>query len=458
MKQVPNTIGRWSSNVDQKKSEDVIRRASIDLVVGPPRATNKHSESELLQRGMVGLYRPDMAPKFEPRDEPAPHKVWGNDIDQGSLDQMEQACGLPVSVSGALMPDAHLGYGLPIGGVLAVDGAVIPYAVGVDIACRMKVSVLDIPVPESFDAGGLLAKALEEETRFGLGAAFDAKRKHDVMDDGAWGSTEVLRNLKNRAWAQLGSSGGGNHFAEFGVLTLDKPAMELSPGTYLALMSHSGSRGAGSKVAKHYSRIAEKQRGELPKNLRHLAWLGLETEAGQEYWDAMSLMGRYAAANHDCIHRHVLEAIGAQALAIIENHHNFAWLENHGGRDVVVHRKGATPAGKGEMGVIPGSMGTSAYIVRGLGSDESLRSASHGAGRRMSRKKAKEAFSKADMDAFLLEQNVTLLSAGVDECPMAYKDIESVMAEQADLVEPVARFEPRLVKMAPEEQRKKKGR
>ena len=168
----------------------------------------------------------------------------------------------------------------------------------------------------------------------------------------------------------------------------------------------------------------------------------------------MELMGRYAAANHQLIHQSVARALGVDVRLDIENHHNFAWRERHKLPDgtageVIVHRKGATPAGSGVLGIIPGSMATPGYVVRGKGKAESLNSAAHGAGRRMSRKKAKELFTWAVAQKFLRERGVTLLSAGLDEVPMAYKDIDEVMAAQRDLAEPLARFEPRLVKMAP---------
>ncbi len=163
----------------------------------------------------------------------------------------------------------------------------------------------------------------------------------------------------------------------------------------------------------------------------------------------MELMGRYAAANHAMIHRHVARHLGAQVLLDVENHHNFAWKETHGGEEVVVHRKGATPAGAGVLGVIPGSMADPGFIVRGKGVAASLNSASHGAGRRMSRTAAFKLFNWDDAKRLLQERGVKLLSAGLDEMPMAYKDIREVMAAQQDLVEVVARFDPRLVKMAP---------
>jgi tRNA-splicing ligase RtcB len=377
----------------------------------------------------------------------APWRQWGDDIEPESIRQMERACSLPIAVRGALMPDAHLGYGLPIGGVLATEGAVIPYAVGVDIACRMKLSVWDMP-PETLDTGpDRLAGAIETETRFGIGASFSRRRRHPVMDED-WNLTPVTRRLKDKAWSQLGTSGSGNHFVELGILELDEPELGLEARRYLALLSHSGSRGVGNAVAMHFSELARTLHPELPKELRHLAWLDLSTEAGHDYWGAMQLMGLYAAANHELIHHHLAKHIGVEVLGGVENHHNFAWIEEHDGRELVVHRKGATPADEGVLGIIPGSMATPAYIVRGEGDDASLRSASHGAGRRMSRKQAKKRFHWQDVRSLLRERRIRLLSAGLDEVPMAYKDIDEVMAAQRDLVRPVARFLPRLVKMA----------
>jgi tRNA-splicing ligase RtcB len=393
------------------------------------------------------------ARRFVPRKTNAPYQVWGSDFDDTALQQMKNACKLPVAVSGALMPDAHVGYGLPIGGVLATHNAVIPYAVGVDIACRMKLSVLDLPVSALDTDQTRLAHALESETRFGMGASFRSRRQHEVMD-ADWRATQVTSRLKDRAWSQLGTSGSGNHFVEFGHLRVLDDRAGLARGEYVALLSHSGSRGAGAQVADHYSRLARDLHPGLPKDLAHLAWLDLASDAGQEYWTAMELMGRYAAANHALIHKHVRQALGLELLLDIENHHNFAWRERHtlpdgSEAEVIVHRKGATPAGAGVLGIIPGSMGTPGYVVRGRGVAASLDSASHGAGRRMSRTKAKETFTWDAAHAFLRERGVTLLSAGLDEVPMAYKDIDEVMAAQRDLVEPLARFEPRLVKMAP---------
>jgi tRNA-splicing ligase RtcB (3'-phosphate/5'-hydroxy nucleic acid ligase) len=394
---------------------------------------------------------------FTPRDSMAPHRIWGTNLEPDSVRQLENACSLPVAVAGALMPDAHIGYGLPIGGVLATDNVVIPYAVGVDIACRMKLTVLDRPVDALDHDRDRLIRVLQRETCFGIGGGFKARRQHDVMD-ADWSVTPVTTRLKDRAWKQLGSSGSGNHFVEFGTLTVTDASVGLPSGTYLALLSHSGSRGSGAEVAAHYSKLARRLHPELPRQLAELSWLDLDTEAGQQYWAAMELMGRYAAANHALIHKYVARALGVEVRLDIENHHNFAWRETHrlpGGteREVIVHRKGATPAGKDVLGIIPGSMATPGYVVRGRGSTASLLSASHGAGRRMSRTQARRTLSWADAQAMLRARDVTLLSAGLDEVPMVYKDIDEVMAAQQDLVEVLARFDPRIVKMAPSGER-----
>ncbi len=232
---------------------------------------------------------------FQERKKPAPWRSFAKDLEASAVTQMKNACRLPVAVRGALMPDAHTGYGLPIGGVLATENAVIPYAVGVDIACRMRLTVLDMPAGALAGQKDRLCKVLEGETRFGMGAHFKNPHDHEVLDDD-WRSGPVTRGLLERARSQLGSSGSGNHFVEFGELTLTEEQEGLKPGTYLALLSHSGSRGPGARVANFYSRLAQSLHPELPKELRHLAWLDMDSEAGQDYWHAMNLMGRYAAA------------------------------------------------------------------------------------------------------------------------------------------------------------------
>ncbi|MFM9065129.1 MAG: RtcB family protein [Pirellula sp.] len=381
--------------------------------------------------------------------EPLSYPTWGQDIDEAAHNQMRTACQLPVARAGALMPDAHMGYGLPIGGVLAIENAVIPYAVGVDIACRMKLSILDIEPGEMIKNPTRFESALKRGTRFGMGAAHETPQDHPVMDQD-WNVTRTTREKKDNARKQLGTSGSGNHFVEFGTLKLTQtdPSLGLEPGLYTALLSHSGSRGTGASVCSVYSNIA---RSQLPKSLStrfgYLGWLSLDSEAGQEYWQAMNLMGDYAAANHDVIHRLVSKFLGGRVIGGVENHHNFAWKEVHNGKELIVHRKGATPAGKGVLGVIPGSMATPGFVVRGKVNAESLESASHGAGRCMSRTAARQKYTWNSVRNTLSDRGVRVISAGADEAPGAYKDIHSVMAAQTDLVEVIGQFDPLIVKM-----------
>jgi tRNA-splicing ligase RtcB len=408
-----------------------------------------------------------------------PWKSWGVGLEPQSVQQMEHACRLPVTAAGALMPDAHVGYGLPIGGVLATRGCVIPYAVGVDIACRMKLSVFDLPATALVHEHERqrLIRALEDETVFGVGGQRAQREQHDVLDRD-WSVSPITLANKDRAWNQLGTSGSGNHFVEFGLLNVPDGANasapdratpasamqasggsgsfgfdSLAPGRYLALLSHSGSRGTGAAVCDRYSKLAMQAHPELPKQLAQLAWLDLSSHEGREYWDAMTLMGHYASANHAIIHRRIAGALGAEAIAGVENHHNFAWEERHAieGRDeaVIVHRKGATPAQAGVLGVIPGSMIAPGFVVRGKGEATSLNSASHGAGRAMSRSQASRTLAWGNVKEQLADSGVQVLSAGIDEAPAVYKDIHAVMAQQQDLVDVVARFDPRIVKMAP---------
>ncbi len=422
-------------------------RKMLRMIARNPAPFRQHPQFGALAALLAGGAAPASCAALSPGGG-APWRQWGTDLDPKSVEQMRNACALPVSVRGALMPDAHVGYGLPIGGVLAVRNAVIPYAVGVDIACRMKLTALDLPPETLRNDLDRLKRAIETETRFGVGAEFKVRRRHEVMDLD-WSVSPVTREHKDKAWAQLGTSGSGNHFVEFGILEVFDEGLGVPPGHYLALMSHSGSRGTGALVCEYYSKVAMQQHRDLPSELRHLAWLDLDRHEGREYWAAMQLMGRYAAANHELIHRHIARHLGAEVFLDIENHHNFAWKEIYDGETLIVHRKGATPADEGVIGIIPGSMASPAYIVRGLGNAESLRSAAHGAGRRISRSQAKKTLHWREARTLLDARGITVMTAGLDEAPMVYKDIEEVMAAQADLVAPVARFHPKLVKMAP---------
>jgi tRNA-splicing ligase RtcB len=363
--------------------------------------------------------------------------------------QLYDAMRLPVAVAGALMPDAHHGYGLPIGGVLATVGSVIPYGVGVDIGCRMCLSVFDLPGELADNDQPRLARIISQQTAFGLQSQPRAN-DHAVLANETFDLLATAKKLRGKAAKQLGSSGGGNHFVEFGSVILpENNAFNRPAGSYLALLSHSGSRGMGATLAMHYTDLAMKET-RLPKQLKSLAWLDLTKDAGREYWAAMTLAGDYASACHDDIHARITKALGERkAIVRVENHHNFAWKDRlPDGRDVVVHRKGATPAAKGELGIIPGSMADPGYIVRGLGNPASLNSASHGAGRQMSRSVAKNSIAPSSLRDLLKERNVHLIGGAVDEAPAAYKDIRQVIAGQTELVEVLGVFHPKVVRMA----------
>lgn len=380
------------------------------------------------------------------------YAIYGaNHIEEGARKQMETAMKLPITAAGALMPDAHQGYGLPIGGVLATRNAIIPYGVGVDIGCRMALSIFDITENDYIKNEAQYKRELIAHTKFGAGNGFHGQYKsdHEVLDRSEFNLTPFIKQLHDKAYTQLGTSGGGNHFVEWGIIEFAErdAILNIDKGRYLALLSHSGSRGFGATIAGYYTRLA-KTICKLPKEASNLAYLDMNSQEGQEYWQAMNLAGDYASACHEIIHQKLTKAIGGTVLAKVENHHNFAWKEIWNNEEVIVHRKGATPAGKGVMGIIPGSMTAPGFLVRGKGEESAINSASHGAGRQMSRTKAIQNISKAEMKAILKEHNVTLIGAGLDEAPMAYKDINMVMNAQKQLVDIIAKFSPRMVRMA----------
>jgi tRNA-splicing ligase RtcB len=372
----------------------------------------------------------------------------GEFIEPGAMNQMYQAAKLPVSLAGALMPDAHAGYGLPIGGVLATENAVIPYGVGVDIGCRMCLSVFDIDPKELVQREQYYTRELNEATLFGGGRQFDNATAHEVIDRPEFDQLPLLKALQGRAAKQLGSSGSGNHFAEFGLVEIKEkdPVLGIEAGAYLGLLTHSGSRALGANIANHYTKVA-KQKRRLPGEANNLAWLTMDEQEGIEYWMAMNLAGDYASACHHVIHAKIAKQLGRQPLKVVENHHNFAWREMYQGREVIVHRKGATPAGKDVLGIIPGSMTAPGFIVKGKGELASVNSASHGAGRKMSRTAALNTITRHALQDMLSKHGVKLIGGGLDEAPHAYKDIYTVMKAQQHLVDTVGLFYPKIVKM-----------
>ncbi|GIK75719.1 MAG: RNA-splicing ligase RtcB [Chloroflexota bacterium] len=383
-------------------------------------------------------------------EEPAPFVVFGEPekhIPINAIEQMQMVMRLPVAQRGALMPDAHLGYAMPIGGVVSLDDAISPSFVGYDISCMMQLSLFDLTPQEFMKHRRKLAGVLRSETRFGLGADFKpGQRQHAVMDDPRWSETRLLRSLKTLAGKQLGSSGGGNHFADLVIVDFVRDHESYRAGDQaVGLLTHSGSRGAGHKTATYYVEAAAQYIRQVATGIPSgYEWLPLDTELGQEYLSAMQLMGAYARANHDLIHDHFVASAGLGLRHRVWNRHNYAWIEEEG----VIHRKGATPAEKGMIGLIPGSSGTASYLVRGLGNEPSLHSSSHGAGRWFSRAEAKR---RHDEGAFLKHMAaLDILHFGLepDETFLAYKDIEMVIALQEGLlIEVIARMTPKVVLM-----------
>ena len=417
-------------------------RSNPDMYVHDP-TLRKLSEALILERERGRLRPPPKLGKAKA------YPIWGPElIDPGATAQMDVAMSLPISVAGALMPDAHVGYGLPIGGVLETQDSIIPYAVGSDIACRMRLTVFDLDSQALDRDPTKFTNALGTATIFGAGKENPGAPYHEVLDLD-WGATHQLKQLRRVAEQQLGTSGSGNHFVEWGELEyVDSPGKRR-----VALLSHSGSRAVGFKIADRYSKLAEKlHERDLPPEGIKLSWFDLKSTEGQEYWASMEIAGAFAGANHEVIHEAVRKAIGLPrnaTLAVVENLHNWAWrIEQSDGGIHVVHRKGATPAARGVMGVIPGSMAAPGFVVEGKGNRESLESASHGAGRQMGRRQAERSLTRKDRDELLAAQRVTLLGGGLDEAPQAYKPIGLVMAAQSDLVTVRASFVPRIVRMA----------
>lgn len=386
-----------------------------------------------------------------------PVKSWCENIEDGALKQAANLASHPMIFRHvALMPDCHVGYGMPIGGVIACENAIIPNAVGVDIGCGMGAVQTNIPADSALP--GLLGKILHSVKRsvpVGEGHAHDSRQAWDVLDardgDRPGGVDSHCWHL---AYCNLGTLGGGNHFIE----------IQKGDDGLVWLMIHSGSRNLGYRIAEYYNKLALKLNqcwhASIPD--KQLAFLPADTAEGQAYIRDMNFALDYARENRS----RIMEAFKRELTYIFKNavftrevniHHNYAAMENHFGKNVWIHRKGATSAKEGEIGIIPGSMGTSSYIVEGLGNAESFMSCSHGAGRRMGRAEACRQLNKMEcekaMEGIVFDGFKTAKgkfgrnsAKGVvydlDEAPMAYKDIEDVIASELDLIKPVVKLRP----------------
>lgn len=438
-----NIMTKHYKHVSMEEKLEVIKNVLLH-----PEQFEEHEQLNALARALIG--KPKIKTDYEIHmlKNKGDFSIFGQrHISPNAIAQMDAAMKLPIAVKGALMPDAHHGYGLPIGGVLAAKNAVIPFGVGLDIGCRMALSIYALPENYIQKKEYDLQKALRRFTHFGNDGALDFDVDHEVLESPDFSATPLLKRLHGKASFQLGSSGTGNHFVEFGNVEIhENNNLNLAAGNYIGLLSHSGSRGMGAAIAATYTKIAM-QKCKLPRELQSMAWLNLDDEAGQEYWLSMNLAGDYARACHDVIHQNLQRVMGLSPVAKVENHHNFAWKEMIDDEELIVHRKGATPASIGELGIIPGSMTSRGFIVSGLGAPGSLNSASHGAGRKMSRTEARETIAKSVMHANLAENKTMLIGGSVEESSLAYKDIEVVMNSQQELVKIEGTFSPKIVRM-----------
>lgn len=383
--------------------------------------------------------------------EKKPIKMWLDDIEDGAMAQARNLANLPfVFKHVAIMPDAHCGYGMPIGGVLATEGVVIPNAVGVDIGCGMcavKTTLTEIDAP-------LLKEILgSKKERRGIRSLVPVGFKHQTQaqDSSLMPDRAPLENVKKSivqqqyqsALKQIGTLGGGNHFIE----------IQQGDDGYIWLMIHSGSRNIGLKVAKHYNKTAmrlnERWKSSVPAKWE-LAFLPIESMEAKSYLAEMQYCVDFALANRKLMMERVKEAVSEVIPEVdfspaINIAHNYAAIEEHFGQYVIVHRKGATSAREGEFGIIPGSQGTRSYIVQGKGNAESFSSCSHGAGRVMGRRHAQRTLDLETEKRRLDELGIIhglRNRKDLDEATSVYKDIDTVMKNQEDLVDIVVGLQP----------------
>ena len=393
-----------------------------------------------------------------------PVKSWCENCEEGAVKQAANLAKHPVVFHHvALMPDAHQGYGMPIGGVVACEDAVIPAAVGVDIGCGMIAAETDIPAERFADMAfrRAIQEKLKERIPVGEGVSHGETQNWEGFEE-----YTANNGMRSNLWPSkldrlnLGTLGGGNHFIELQKSTSLDGKGDPEGGSKVWLMIHSGSRNLGKRIEEHYHKIANRlcTRFRVPLADPDLAFLPIEEADGHYYFTDMLFALRYAKENRRRMMEAMKETVAefvpeVNFLRTIDIHHNYAACEEHFGKKVFVHRKGATSAKLDEIGIIPGSMGTASYIVRGLGNPDSFMSCSHGAGRRMSRIAASTTLTVEEcdqaMDGIVCERWHKYKGYGkakgrldLSEAPQAYKDIESVIDAERDLIEPLVRLVP----------------
>lgn len=375
-------------------------------------------------------------------------KMWLTKVEESAREQVENLASLPfVYHHIALMPDCHAGMGMPIGGVLATDGVVIPNAVGVDIGCGMCAVKTNIRNEEmTVETLKSIMSGIRERIPLGM-------TSHDEMQDEAYmpqgldiEKTIIVKRQYIAARKQVGTLGGGNHFIE----------LQRDGDGFLWIMLHSGSRNLGKKVCDYYNNVAKNMNelwhSSVPSNIQ-LSFLPVRSKEFTDYWNEMTYCVEFALCNRKLMMQRIQEVIqdcfpSCTFEPMINIAHNYAAWENHFGHNVIVHRKGAVRARKDEVGIIPGSQGTHSFIVEGLGNEDSFMSSSHGAGRLMSRT---EAINTLDLQNEIHKMDALGIVHGMrnqrdlDEAPSAYKDIDEVMQNQRDLVKVKVRLSPMAV-------------
>ena len=406
------------------------------------------SETDSETSTSVALAASDVAATLPRVTKPGrvPIKSWAPDLEGSALEQATNLSNLPFAIGHvALMPDAHAGYGMPIGGVLFADKAVVPYAIGVDIGCGVALVETDLTV-ETLGADGLAAVLGQMARDVPVGRDSQPKpvdRDAALAEIGLELPASVAAGWFDRAVNQLGTLGSGNHFLE----------VQRDEAGQVFVMLHSGSRSLGKTIcdAFHKSALADNRRWHSALPHEELAYLPVGTDGFAGYWSAMTFALRFAEVNRSRMLDAAEYAFGRHTSVgrferLVDVHHNYAAWENHLGSNGIVHRKGAVRARAGETVLIPGSMGTASYVGEGLGNAESFETCQHGAGRAMSRTAARKAKTSKEVYAEMASLGVALHSGDpktvAEEAAFAYKDIEAVMAASASLVRPVKRLTP----------------
>jgi tRNA-splicing ligase RtcB len=379
----------------------------------------------------------ELAPQA-PEFQKAPLQIFGQH-DEATIAQMRNCMRVGNVVAGAICADGHLGYAQPVGGVIAYEKQISISGVGFDIGCGNMAVRLDVPYSAIADRIGPIIKDVSRAISFGVGRTNDERVEHDLFDDADAWKASGMDGYRPKAVAQLGTVGAGNHYVD---LMRDESGL-------VWIGVHFGSRGLGHTSATRYLKLAGGKDGmNVPP-----AVVDEDSEIGRRYIAAMELAGRYSYAGREWVVERVRQIIGGNVTDMVHNHHNYAWRENHGGRDLWVVRKGATPAFPGQRGFVGGSMGDDAVILEGIDSPHaqgSLYSTVHGAGRLFGRKEARRRFTRAEMDRWLQERGVVLVGADLDESPMAYRRLPDVLAHHAGSVRVLHTLRPFAVAMAGE--------